>query len=110
MNRRNGGSLAKLFVFEGQNYSLFSSRQEKRIAQVTADKTKMCLVDFDRRNDFEARKKIKDTTMWDARSLREAMVRWDGIILVTISQLGFPAGGERRSNTQLPAAIATMAG
>ena len=26
MNRRNGGSLAKLFVHEGDNYSLFSPR------------------------------------------------------------------------------------
>jgi len=67
-------------------------------------------VDFDQKNDFDVRKKIKDITMWDARSLREAMVRWDGNIHVTTSQLGFPAGGERRSSTLPPAAIATMAG
>jgi len=50
------------------------------------------------------------STMWGARSLREAMVLWDGTAHVITSQCGFLAGGERRFNIQLPAAIATMVG
>ena len=97
-------------MYKQQNDSRFSFEQEKGMVQGAADKMKMCPVDIDRRNVCDVRKKTKDTTTWDARSLREATARWDGTTHATISQLGFPAGGERHFNTQLPAAIATMAG